>query len=251
MGSLRSQIAALVIAAVLPIAAPAHAELGTTGALTVGLSVSAGIQPDGRGCDTAGTSRTVPATNACILFAAGTEASLLYRGHIGAAFGVWSVAGQAATIPQGANGAAGFPDRVSIPLLLDLRPLSFLSAAHASGYYSRFLYGVRIALGPSLEIVRTSTDSSIDWGGRIGSTAQAIFGMHVSLDAELPLQPTPNGLSLRFSTRILYVPAVVLNDGSVESAPISTSTQSPTDLGNTFQGYATQVQVYLGLVYYL
>jgi hypothetical protein len=213
--------------------------------------VSLGLEPDSRGCDSAGTSRTVPGTGACILFAGGTEASLLYKGHIGAAIGVWSVAGQAAYIPQGGGGAAGFPDRVSVPLLIDLRPLSFFTSPEQSGYLSRFLYGLRIAIGPSLEFVRTSSDSSIDWGQRTGAPAMGIFGMHVSFDAELPLQATPNGLSLRFSTRILYTPVVVLNDGVIQSAPVNASNQTPDELSTTFQGYAPNVQVYLGLVYYL
>jgi hypothetical protein len=228
---------------------PAAAELGSTGAVTLGIAVGAGFQPDGsRSCETAGSSRTVSGTGACIMWAGGVEGMVLWRGRVGASLGVFSVAGQAAQTPQGQSGAA-FPDRVSVPLIIDVRPLAIIFAS-SRGYLGRVLHGVRIGIGPSLELVRTSSDSSYAWGQRIGESTKTIFGAQVSLDGEVPLQSTPNGLSLRLSARILYAPVVVLNDGAVQSATVTTM-QSPTELANMFQGYTTHVQIYLGLVYYL
>lgn len=242
-------IVVVSLGALLGVTAPARAELGSLGAVTLGVSVAAGLQPDKRACETAGTSRTVPSTGACIQWAGGVEGSLLWRGHVGLSMGVFSVAGQAAQAPQGQT-AAAFPDRVSVPFLIDFRPLSFLVAGRPPGYLTRAMYGVRIGVGPSIEIVRTSSDSSIMWGQRIGQPGKSLLGGQFSLDAEVPLSRSASGLSLRFSTRILYVPIVVLNDGAVQSAPVATM-QTPIELSSMFQGYASHVQVFLGLIYYL
>jgi hypothetical protein len=250
MGSLhfpRAVGVAIVLLGVL-LGAPARAELGSTGAVTLGVAVAAGIQPDKRACETAGSSRTFPSTGACIQWAGGVEGLLLWRGRVGLAFGVFSVAGQAAQAPQGQT-AAAFPDRVSVPILVDFRPLSFLLSKQ-SGYLSRVMHGFRIALGPSVEIARTSADSSIMWGERIGQPAKSLLGAQFSLDGEVPLSRRSSGLSLRLSARVLYAPIVVLNGGAVQSAPVITL-QTPAELASTFQGYASHVQIYLGLVYYL
>ena len=66
----------------------------------------------------------------------------------------------------------------------------------------------------------------------------------------MPLTSSPSGLALRFSTRLLYAPIVVLNDGLVQSAPIVSTDSTPAALTSTFLGYTTHVQVYLGLAYY-
>src|SRR5262249_2695874 len=119
----RRHLAALIGVALLGflgVPGAARAELGSLGALTIGLSVSSGIQIDRRSCDTAGSSRTVPGSGACVLWAGGLDAAFLYRGHIGGSLGLWSVSGQSAQLAQGQGGPA-FPDRISIPLLLELR----------------------------------------------------------------------------------------------------------------------------------
>lgn len=251
MGNRRLNPALAVLVLGLAMSAgQARAELGSLGALTVELSASAGFQTDSRGCNTAGTNRSVPGTGTCILWGGGVDVSLLWRGHLGAAVGLWSVAGQAAVIPEGSSGAA-FPDRVSVPLLLDFRPFSFVLPASQTGYLSRFLYGLRLGIGPSLEIVRTSSDSSVAAGERTGSPAASLIGANLFVGGEVPLTSGPSGLALRFSTRFLYAPIVVLNEGLVQSAPIVSTDSTPTTLTSTFQGYATHVQVYLGLAYYL
>lgn len=245
----RATAAIIVLGALFGASSAARAELGSLGPVTIGVAVAAGLQPDKRSCETAGSSRSFPTTGACIQWAGGVEGSILWRGHVGLAMGVFSVAGQAAQAPQGQT-AAAFPDRVSVPFLLDFRPLSFLLGGRPASYLSRVMYGLRIGLGPSVEIVRTSSDSSIMWGQRLGQPAKALLGGQFSLDAEVPLSRSVSGLSLRLSTRILYAPIVVLNDGAVQSSPVA-NMQTPIELSSMFQGYASHVQLFLGLIYYL
>lgn len=237
----------------------ASAELGSLGDLTVGIAASAGLQPDERGCTVGGSVRNFPGTDSCMLFAGGLEASFLWRGRIGAALGVWSVAGQASVAmkPADAPEPPGFPDRVSVPLLLDVRPLAFLSAANSRGYLASFLHGVRLGLGPSFELVRTSQESSLLWGDRIGSRARASLGMHASFDVEAPLYAVPDevrgGLSLRLSVRLLYVPIVTLkseNGSEVFSHPIELTPGDET-AADRFHGLGLRTQLFLGLVYYM
>ena len=237
----------------------AHADLGSLGPLTVGIAASAGLQPDGRSCDTAGTARSFPGTGTCILFAGGVEGTFLWQGLLGASLGLWSVAGQAAVpLAEGAGGGApaAFPDRVSVPILLDVRPIAWLARLRGWGdphsYQRRVLHGVRLAIGPSFELVRTSLDTSLHYGDRIGSRAQASIGLHTSFDAEIPLKSGPdNGLSVRLSTRLLNVPIIVLNDGAVQSTRVVSTAATPGDLATTYHGRTTHVQFFAGLVYYL
>jgi hypothetical protein len=240
-------------------AAPALADLGNLGDLTVGLGASIGFQPDGRACSVGGDARNFPGTGTCVLFAGGFDASFLWRGRIGAAIGVWSVAGQAAVAQkptQESPDPPGFPDRVSVPLLLDVRPLAFLVARDDRGYLARFLHGVRLGLGPSFELVRTSQLSSLDWGDRIGSRARASLGMHATLDGEVPLHAAADvssGLSLRISLRLLYVPVVTLqseNGSQVFSHPI-TLPEGDEAAADRFHGLGARAQLFLGLVYYM
>lgn len=240
--------------------ATASADLGSLGDLTVGIAASAGIQPDARGCTVGGDPRNFPGTSTCMLFAGGLEASFLWRGRIGAALGLWSVAGQASVAMKPSPDAPdppGFPDRVSVPLLLDVRPLAFLSAASNRGYLASFLHGVRLGLGPSFELVRTSQASSLNWGDLIGSRARASLGMHASFDVEAPLYAVPDevrgGLSLRLSVRVLYVPIVTLkspNGSMTFSQPIELPADEE-DATDRFHGLGVRTQLFLGLVYYM
>lgn len=249
----RALITGLLAASLWFAPAAARAELGSFGATTIGLAIAGGVQPDSRSCDVGGTSRSVPLPDgggACLLFAGGVEASLLWRGHVGAALGLFSVAGQAAVpqkSPQSDQAPPAFPDRVSVPLLLDTRPFSILPAAEGTGYLARFLHGIRFGLGPSFELVRTSGDSSIAWGQRIGEPAKASVGAHFTLDVEVPLHAAAaSAVSLRLSGRLLYVPLVPLNNGDVRSAPFDADPPS----GSKFLGYGTHGQLFLGFVYY-
>jgi hypothetical protein len=232
----------------------ARADLGSLGATTIGLAIAGGVQPDSRSCDVGGTSRSLPlpdGSGACLLWAGGVEATVLWRGHLGVALGLFSVAGQAA-VPQKQPGTdtapPAFPDRVSVPLLLDLRPLSILAAAGGTGYLARFLHGVRVGLGPSFELVRTAGDTSIAWGQRIGQPVKAVIGAHFTVDLEVPLHAAAaSALSLRLSSRLLYVPLVPLNNGDVRSAQFELDPAA----APTFVGYGSHAQVLLGFVYYL
>lgn len=247
-------LAGLLTACAWLVPGAARAELGSLGTTTIGLALSGGIQPDSRSCDVGGSSRSVLVPDggrACVLWAGGIEGSILWRGHIGVALGLYSVAGQAA-VPQMQPGSEqappAFPDRISVPLLLDTRPFSILGAAAGTGYLARFLHGIRFGLGPSFELVRTSADSSIAWGQRIGEPARTSLGAHFTLDIEVPLHAAAaSALSLRFSGRLLYVPLIPLNNGDVRSANFDADPPA----GTTFLGYGTHGQLFLGFVYYL
>ena len=233
----------------------AHADLGSLGPVTVGIAIAAGVQPDSRSCDVGGQSHSLPLpgsdSGACLLWAGGIEGSVLWHGQLGFSLGLYSVAGQAAvrqktdspdqTLPA-------FPDRVSVPLLLDLRPFSIFESAAGTGYLARFLHGIRFGIGPSFELVRTSSDSSLAWGQRVGEPIRSSIGAHFSFDLEVPLHAaTASALSLRLSARVLYVPLVPLNDGVVRSAAFDAAPP----VGSTFLGYGTTTQLFLGFVYYL
>ena len=245
----------LVSLIALGLSSQARAEHGSLGALTVGIGAGMGFQVDERACDTAGTARTLAGGKGCALFLGGVEGSFLWRGRVGASIGLWSVSGQSAVAqgqPPNGQAPAAFPDRVSVPVLVDLRPLSFAGIGEPGSFLRRFSHGVRLALGPSLEIVRTSSDSSFDYGNRSGSVAGVLFGLHGSLDGELPLLVSqPSSLSLRVSLHFLHVPVVVLNDGAVQSALVRRSDLTPNMLAMTPQGYASHFQFALGFVYYL
>jgi hypothetical protein len=237
----------------------ARADLGSLGGTTIGLAIAGGVQPDSRSCAYASMVRSQDSSMSqsdvgsgpCLLFAGGIEGSILWRGHLGVAIGLYSVSGQA-VLPrkQSADGDTppAFPDRVSVPLILDTRPFSVLRAAGGTGYLARFLHGIRFGLGPSFELVRTSSDSSVAWGQRIGEPVKAVIGAHFTFDGEIPLHAAAaSALSLRLSTRLLYVPLVPLNDGAVRSSPFD----ADPPVGATFIGYGLLMQAYLGLVYYL
>lgn len=226
----------------------AHADLGSLGHLTVGMALSAGFQTDSRTCQVAGSNRNAPGTG-CALLAAGIDGSFLWRGRLGVALGLSSVAGQS-SVPQasepGSEAPPAFPDRVSVALALDVRPLAFFVTEGDRSYQARLLHGLRLGLGPSFELVRTALDSSIGAGSRQGSMASALIGMHTLIDGEIPLlSQSANALSLRMSVRLLYVPQIALNDGSVLSAPFT-----PVDSDQP-QGYGLRTQLLFGLVYYL
>lgn len=251
----RACLVLLTLAVVTGRSRPARAEHGSLGTLTLGIGASMGFQSDDRGCDTAGTARNLVGGKGCALFLGGVDGSFLWRGSIGASLGLWSVSGQAAIAqgqPPSGQAPAAFPDRISVPLMVDLRPLSFAQLGEPGSFLRRMSHGVRLALGPSVEIVRTSSDSSIDFGNRIGNVGSVLFGLHGSLDGEIPLLVSqPSSLSLRLSLHFLHVPVVVLNDGAVQSALVGRSDLTPTMLAASPQGYASHFQFALGFVYYL
>ncbi len=245
----RSRHGGSVLALVLTaLPAVAHADLGSLGDTTIGLALSAGFQTDTRTCQVAGSARNAPGTG-CAMLVAGIEGDFLWRGRIGALLGLSSSAGQASvptTNEPGADAPAAFPDRVSVVLGLDVRPLGFLVAREDHSYKARLFSGLRLGLGPSLEIVRTALDSSVDAGVRNRSLGTTLVGMHALLDGEIPLVASgASSLSLRVSVRLLYVPRVSLNEGTVLSEPFTpTSSYEP-------QGYGLRTQLLFGLSYYL
>src|SRR5437773_590027 len=87
---------ALLAALLAPAAARADDEGGVR-PLTVALSVSAGMQYDGRACALAGHDSNEPDTPVCLLLAGGTDIALLWRGRLGGAIGLFSSSGVAVT----------------------------------------------------------------------------------------------------------------------------------------------------------
>ena len=178
----RTRLGGPVLAVVLMlIPQAAQADLGSLGDTTIGLALSAGFQTDPRTCQVAGSARNAPGTG-CAQLVAGIEGDFLWRGRIGALLGLSSTAGQAnvpTTSEPGADAPAAFPDRVSVVAGLDVRPLGFLVSREDQSYKARLFSGLRLGLGPSLEIVRTALDSSVDAGVR-----------NRSLGATLPIVPS-------------------------------------------------------------
>lgn len=226
----------------------AHADLGSLGSTTIGLALSAGFQTDPRTCQVAGDTRNAPGTG-CAMLVAGIEGDFLWRGRIGMLLGLSSTAGQAnvpTTSMPGGDAPPAFPDRVSVVAGLDVRPLGFFINREDRSYKARLFHGLRMGIGPSLEIVRTALDSSIAASSSSGAVASSLIGMHALLDGEIPLVASAaNSLSLRVSVRLLYVPKISLNDGTVLSQPFDpTSSSEP-------QGYGLRTQLLFGLAYYL
>lgn len=243
-------LAALGAGALVARPGAARAELGSLGDVTVGIGLQAGVQPDSRSCKVGEASRSLGGY--CMLFAGGLDVSVLYRGAIGGSIGLFSVAGQAAIAE---NDAPGFPDRISIPLLLDLRPLGFLVQRGDRSYRARALHGLRFGIGPSLEIIRISRESVFDWGERIGEPARSVLGMQATFDGEVPLTGrAENSVSLRLSVRVLYAPKVALDGdmtpGVIRSANFDLATVEGPPRNDQWLGLAPSAQVLLGLVYY-
>ena len=197
----------------------AHADLGSLGSTTIGLALSAGFQTDPRTCQVAGDTRNAPGTG-CAMLVAGIEGDFLWRGRIGMLLGLSSTAGQAnvpTTNMPGGDAPPAFPDRVSVVAGLDVRPLGFFINREDRSYKARLFHGLRIGIGPSLEIVRTALDSSIAASSRSGAVASSLIGMHALLDGEIPLVASAaNSLSLRVSrfwseALIVCIRTIVMN----------------------------------------
>lgn len=208
--------------------------------LTVALGVGAGMQYDSRACFLAGQAGgegVEPDTAPCVLFAGGGDLALLWRQRIGGMIGVYSVSGQA--VRTGKEPA--IPDRISLPLALEVRPLAFLPS---SGYVGRVLAGVGLRAGPSIEILRTASDQT------------ATAGLYLALLGEVPLsRVAQHGVSLRLGLHLITAPRVSLNDGLVRSSPFDAcAPQSPepgcVPAGERLHGVGVVAQTYLGLVYY-
>jgi hypothetical protein len=227
--------------AFLPGAPPAAAMPGDEAPrpLTVALGVGAGMQYDSRACFLAadGGDGTEPTTSPCVLFAGGGDLALLWRQRIGGMIGIYSVSGQA--VRTGKEPA--IPDRISLPLALEVRPLSFLPA---SGYAARALAGVTLRAGPSIEILRTASDQT------------ATAGLYLGVLGEVPLsRAARHGVSLRLGLHLITAPRVSLNDGLVRSSPFDACAPQNPEPGcvpasERLHGVGVVAQTYLGLVYY-
>lgn len=213
-----------------PAPAAALVREGSFRPLTVAMGASVGLQPDSRQCGLAGSVGSNSPAAACVMFAGGVDLSLLYRGRLGGTVGLFSVSGQAI------QGTVAAPDRVSIPFLFDVRPLGFLVPRGDTSYKGRLLTGLGLALGPSVEVIRISSDSTVN------------PGLVVRLQAELPLHAQPrNGVSLRFAAHTVVSPAVALYSGGVRTTPFECV---PATCAGVPLGLDAVFQAYFGLVYY-
>lgn len=201
-------------------------------ALRFSLALSGGMQFDGRSCAPGGGQDPFPGP--CLLFAGGVEGGLLWRWRVGAVLGLYSVNGVGAAVASdGATQVPAIPDRISIPLSVELRPAGFF--VPPGGYRRRLLHGLGLRVGPSLELLRTASDQV------------AGLGFHLGLFGELPLYVAPHhSVSLRVLGDLLISPRASLNNGVVRSVNFS-DCADPCPSGT--YGYGPVGQLYLGLVY--
>ena len=140
----------------------------------------------------------------------GASAEFLYHCRVGVFAGLLSAKGNA-VLAEVDNGtvlpAPG--DRISIPFGLALRPLGHLgmrAGSGARGWAQRLLAGLGIEVGPTVEHIRTSGDSS------------TVVGLHLAVTADVPLWggPVEGGVALRLMGRFIAAPSVSLEANAVQ-----------------------------------
>jgi hypothetical protein len=144
-----------------------------------------------------------------IAFGAGAE--LLWRARIGGFAELLSSEGTALIAPT-VSGVMqpGFGDRISIPFGVSARPLAWW-AINRPAWWARFLCGIGVQLGITVEHVRTSDD------------AVTTAGLHVALGVDVPIYggPKQGGIALRLYARILATPEVNLDKSTVFEPALS------------------------------
>jgi hypothetical protein len=100
-------------------------------------------------------------------------------------------------------------DRISVPIGIAARPFAALAGP---GWVGRFVGGIGLSLGATLEHLRTS-DADTTTGG-----------LHIGASVELPVYggAKQGGITLRVAGRVLFTPSVTLEaNGSVAEPPVS------------------------------
>jgi hypothetical protein len=154
----------------------------------------------------------------------GVAGEFLWRARVGGFAAVMASAGSPVLpVSQGGKVQPSLADRVSIPFGLAARPLSPLAQARHD-WLGRFLNGIDLQVGITVEHLRTSNES------------QTVAGLHLGVGVELPLfgGPMDGGLSLRLYGRFMATPAVTLEMASTQKV------YEPAAMG----------QIYGGLCYY-
>jgi hypothetical protein len=164
--------------------------------LTVGMSALMGVEPHDRGNPAA--------------FGAGLE--LLSKARLGGFVALLASSGTP-IVPPTHNGVQqpALGDRISVPFGLAGRPLAPL-ATDQRRWLHRFLTGIDLQLGLTVEHLRTSDQSK--------TTA----GLHLGVAVELPVYggPVQGGVAVRLAMRALIAPEMYLDNRSVYSGVAST-----------------------------
>ncbi len=170
--------------------------------LTVDIHPMIGTEPKGSGHN---------------LIAFGLGGELLWKGRIG---GFAAVLGSEGSPEVTSSTEKAFPDRISVPFGFAARPFAYNVKPNDTRWVSRFLQGIDVQLGISVEHIRTSDDSV--------TTA----GLHLGLGFEVPVYggPRQGGLSLRFQARGVFTPSVDLESNK--------SVHEPAGSGQLYAGVA-------------
>jgi hypothetical protein len=153
----------------------------------------------------------------------GTSAELLWKCTVGVFAGVLSSKGNAVLAEVDNGSVLPAPgDRISIPFGLAVHPFGYLGLRAGSGvrgWGQRLAAGLGIQIGPSVEHIRTSGDST------------TVAGLHLAFAADVPLWggPVEGGVALRLMGRLIAAPSVSLESGAV---------QMPTASGQFYAGLA-------------
>ncbi len=140
----------------------------------------------------------------------GIGAELYWKNRIGAFVALLGSEGtpiKAAT--ENGMALASLADRISVPIALTVRPLSWLyrdDVAWHARFIGRLCDGISAQLGLSIEYLRTSDDSA--------TTA----GLHLGLGIDVPIWggPERSGVALRIYGRFMAAPRVTLDNGAFE-----------------------------------
>ena len=135
----------------------------------------------------------------------GAGAELLWRARVGGFAALLASEGTPIIAPT-VNGKQlpSLGDRISVPFGLAARPLApFAIDLHP--WWARLLSGVGVQLGVTVEHVRTNDDS------------RTTAGLHVALGVDVPLYggPKQGGVALRLYGRLLFTPAIYLDNRAI------------------------------------
>ena len=133
--------------------------------------------------------------------------TILWRGFIGASLGL--SASEGSPLIPGVDSQPAFGDRISTSLALAVRPIAPWAWKRGDGWVTRFLAGVGVEAGPSIEYLRTS---SITLPGCGLQATKVQPGGHFAASLELPLlgNAASGWLALRVTARVIVSPEAKL-----------------------------------------